>query len=259
MKPRAVCGLAALAGASQALLIPADVSRVMLPDTQDGMFALSYDDNNQAVITTIQSLDTDGPANLQLPAEDSDDSGSDSNLNTELVQMPLSKRWLPNELPVKRGDFGCRSEACKQLDSIPDYTSGRRLLGKECDHGAHIGGYNAMWVRKGTAYAYTCNYSERPNTCSSAEINKADEILNQFCPQVSEEVARKSTGWVHMAEWKKTYGRGKFGDVICGNLPRLNGGRAAPVGNTENLGMAHGDYKRIGGYVQKIMEWVEYE
>jgi len=251
MKPTTVYRLVALAGASNALVLPIDSlhgNGVVLPETQDGVFGLSYDENNQAVITTINLNSTPSHKTTSPPL---------SPFSSDSQQKPLHKKRdaHPIDLPIKPHNFGCRSEAWKQLDSIADYTSARNLLADECNAGHRIPLFNIMWVRKGTSYAYACNYNEHPTTCSGAELEAADDILNRFCPQVSEEVALRSTGWVHIPEWKKTYGRGKYGDVICGNLPMLEGPTVPKVGETEAVAIGRGDCKKIGRYLEKVEKW----
>ncbi|KAK0639615.1 hypothetical protein B0T16DRAFT_395312 [Cercophora newfieldiana] len=322
MKPSTIYGFAALAGVTQALLIPPSYhAPVEIPDTgEDGVFALSYDDDNQPVITTIKIFGEENPTSPsngnaipldqwepsvikprptdddkkktppKLSRRDEDEQkpldlnkrSQPSNLDDQnpllkreqkplhinfphetpsplspTDQNPLSKRdhpTAPGDLPIRKGDFGCLSESWNRLSDLPSYTAARLLLGRECDRGKTIPGYSIMWVRRGTSYAYACNYSPHTQWCNSYEVERADEFLNAFCPLVSEEVARESTGWVHMADWKKTYGRAKFGDLICGNLPRGNVGKAPPVGRTEDLGLAQGDCKKVGGYLQNIRE-----
>ena len=68
-------------------------------------------------------------------------------------------------------------------------------------------------------------------------------------------MALRSTGWVHIPEWKKTYGRGKYGDVICGNLPMLEGPTVPKVGETEAVAIGRGDCKKIGRYLEKVEKW----
>jgi len=55
-----VCGFAALAGTSQALLVPQGIE---IPDTgEDGVFGLAFGEKNKPIVTKIQPSDTEqGP------------------------------------------------------------------------------------------------------------------------------------------------------------------------------------------------------
>jgi hypothetical protein len=105
------------------------------------------------------------------------------------------------------------------------------VLGKECDAGSEIPNLDIMWVRKGSSFTYACNYSDRRNPCYSSKLDEADAIPNMQCQTEgsNKEELKKMAWWVQMKWWKETYGRARYGDKICDNLPRWKAMPAMPV------------------------------
>ncbi|KAK4451079.1 hypothetical protein QBC34DRAFT_402097 [Podospora aff. communis PSN243] len=219
MKSAALCtSLFALAGTSQVLLAPPSYNGIQLTDT--------------------------GP------------DGEQSRLSTRSQLEQLAR----DSILAKPHTIGCVHAKARQLDSVDNYLMALRALGKECDAGATVNSYNLIWVRKGASFAYACNYSGKDMPCKSLELHGASAILGLECHAegASEEDAKKMPGWVHIQESKMTYGRARYGDILCDNMRRWKYTPVMPVkGITAALDLAWGDAKSIGGRLTPIRDWNE--
>ncbi|KAI5465567.1 hypothetical protein BGZ63DRAFT_420123 [Mariannaea sp. PMI_226] len=111
----------------------------------------------------------------------------------------------PIEIPVS--SQGC-TESRAPLD--PDeHWQAKQLMYWECDRGRRVHRYFGQWATNGTVAVWVCSckWFGFMNPCPLEELYAAETIFNHTCGD-------DKGAWVHMKEWRKSYGRGTKGDKI---------------------------------------------
>ncbi|KAM7209884.1 hypothetical protein V8F06_014735 [Rhypophila decipiens] len=131
--------------------------------------------------------------------------------DSELAAALPSRRHIRDLLQARTVPLPVSNAGCPPAGLNPgDYLGAYANFAAWCDKGNKIGGKNLAYATVGSAVWYGCSYGGQ-NPCGSDEVSEAEHRFNDKCG-VAE------AAWIHMKDWKKTYGRDVATAEICGNL-----------------------------------------
>jgi len=145
----------------------------------NGGYMVSLDANNNTVVVPLQDVPITSPTSAKF-----------------------ARRGLTRRYPS--ASYGCTDHSTVNQ---ADFFAAFRRLGAWCDAGGYLNPGQGIFWEENQAGVYVCNYGG-PNPCSSAEFIHYNNGMETTCGHLA-------TGYAHISDWAKRYGRDDTLARIC--------------------------------------------